>query len=162
DRAVPAQPLPRESRLPVQRVARFYPQLPHPDPGPAGRHAGAPAADLGRRRLASTERRNHGVPVERADGPQGADDQPGAQLPQGACADARRCPIAETSCNNSPQGKIPMPFYEKGNVRIHYEETGSGFPLMVIPGGGLNSTVAGLATHPFNPLDEFKNEYRVI
>jgi hypothetical protein len=34
----------------------------------------------------------------------------------------------------------------------------SGFPLLVIPGGGLNS-VEGLATHPFNPFDEFKNEY---
>ena len=45
-----------------------------------------------------------------------------------------------------------MPFYEKGDVRIHYEEAGSGFPLLVIPGGGLNSTVAGLATHPFNPV----------
>jgi pimeloyl-ACP methyl ester carboxylesterase len=55
-----------------------------------------------------------------------------------------------------------MPFFEKGPVRIHYEETGSGFPLMVIPGGGLNSTVAGLATHPFNPLQDFKDEYRVI
>jgi pimeloyl-ACP methyl ester carboxylesterase len=55
-----------------------------------------------------------------------------------------------------------MPFFEKGPVRIHYEEAGSGFPLLVIPGGGLNSTVAGLATHPFNPLDEFKNDYRVI
>ena len=55
-----------------------------------------------------------------------------------------------------------MPFYEKGKVRIHYEEVGSGFPLLVIPGGGLNSTVAGLANHPFNPMDEFKCEYRVI
>ena len=55
-----------------------------------------------------------------------------------------------------------MPFYEKGNVRIHYEEAGSGFPLMVIPGGGLNSTIAGLKTHPFNPFDEFANEFRVI
>ena len=55
-----------------------------------------------------------------------------------------------------------MPFYEKGDVRIHYQEAGSGFPLLVIPGGGLNSTVAGLATHPFNPLEEFKAEYRVI
>jgi pimeloyl-ACP methyl ester carboxylesterase len=55
-----------------------------------------------------------------------------------------------------------MPFYEKGDVRIHYEDVGSGFPLMVIPGGGLNSTVAGLATHPFNPMEEFKGEYRVI
>jgi hypothetical protein len=33
---------------------------------------------------------------------------------------------------------------------------------MVIPGGGLNSTVAGLANHPFNPMEEFKGEYRVI
>src|SRR5438105_11177887 len=55
-----------------------------------------------------------------------------------------------------------MPFHEKGDVRIHYEEAGSGFPLLVIPGGGLNSTVAGLATHPFNPFDEFKGEFRVI
>ena len=55
-----------------------------------------------------------------------------------------------------------MPFYEKGDVRIHYEEAGSGFPLLVIPGGGLNSTVAGLATHPFNPMDDFKDEYRCI
>ena len=29
-----------------------------------------------------------------------------------------------------------MPFYEKGDVRIHYEEVGSGFPLLGIPGGG--------------------------
>jgi pimeloyl-ACP methyl ester carboxylesterase len=55
-----------------------------------------------------------------------------------------------------------MPFYERGNVRIHYEEAGSGFPLLVIPGGGLNSTIEGLKTHPFNPLDEFKDQYRVI
>ena len=57
-----------------------------------------------------------------------------------------------------------MPFFERGPVRIHYEEAGSGFPLLVIPGGGLNSTVAGLATksHPFNPFDEFKDEFRVI
>jgi len=56
-----------------------------------------------------------------------------------------------------------MPFYQRGNVRIHYEEAGSGFPLMVIPGGGLNSTIAGLKTsHPFNPLDEFARDCRVI
>jgi pimeloyl-ACP methyl ester carboxylesterase len=55
-----------------------------------------------------------------------------------------------------------MPFYEKGDIRIHYEEVGAGFPLMVIPGGGLNSTVAGLANHPFNPMEEFNGEYRVI
>ena len=30
------------------------------------------------------------------------------------------------------------------------------------PGGGLNSTVASLANHPFNPMEEFKDEYRCI
>jgi pimeloyl-ACP methyl ester carboxylesterase len=54
-----------------------------------------------------------------------------------------------------------MPFYEKGPVRIHYEEAGSGFPLLLIAGGGLNSTIAGL-TQPFNAIEEFKGEYRCI
>src|SRR5881398_1710382 len=61
------------------------------------------------------------------------------------------------------QGGAKMSFYEKGNVRIHYEEAGSGFPLLIIPGGGLNSTIAGLDTvNPFNALDEFKDRYRRI
>src|SRR5271168_2559525 len=56
-----------------------------------------------------------------------------------------------------------MPFYERGDVRIHYEEKGSGFPLLIIPGGGLNSTIAGLSTtHPFNALEEFSDRYRCI
>ena len=56
-----------------------------------------------------------------------------------------------------------MSFYEKGPVRIHYEETGSGFPLMLIAGGGLNSTISGFSTnHPFNPIEEFKKDYRCI
>src|SRR6187399_1558938 len=55
-----------------------------------------------------------------------------------------------------------MPFYEKGPVRIHYEEAGSGFPLLLIAGGGLNSAIAGLRTGPFNAIDEFKGEYRCI
>ena len=32
-------------------------------------------------------------------------------------------------------------FYERGQVRIYYEEAGSGFPLLLLPGGGLNSTI---------------------
>src|SRR5205807_8675270 len=56
-----------------------------------------------------------------------------------------------------------MPIYERGKVRIHYEEMGAGFPLLVIPGGGLNSTIAGLdATHPFNAMKELKDRFRCI
>jgi pimeloyl-ACP methyl ester carboxylesterase len=54
-----------------------------------------------------------------------------------------------------------MSFYEKGPVRIHYEEAGSGFPLLLIAGGGLNSTIAGLK-NPFDAIGEFKGEYRCI
>ena len=53
-------------------------------------------------------------------------------------------------------------FYQKGPVRIRYEEAGSGFPLLLIAGGGLNSVMAGLPRSPFNPIDEFKGEYRCI
>jgi pimeloyl-ACP methyl ester carboxylesterase len=54
-------------------------------------------------------------------------------------------------------------FYERGPVRIYYEEAGSGFPLLIIPGGGLNSTIAGLKRgDPFNPIEEFKADYRCV
>ena len=56
-----------------------------------------------------------------------------------------------------------MGIFEKGAVRIHFEEAGSGFPLLVIPGGGLNSTIAGLSTSvPFNPMVDFKDAYHCI
>jgi pimeloyl-ACP methyl ester carboxylesterase len=61
------------------------------------------------------------------------------------------------------QGGVAMSFYEKGAVRIHFEETGSGFPLLLIPGGGLNSTISNFTRNsPFNPIEEFKGEYRCI
>ena len=56
-----------------------------------------------------------------------------------------------------------MSFYEKGPVRIQYEEAGSGFPLLLVPGGGLNSTITELKRgRPFNAIEEFKGEYRCI
>jgi pimeloyl-ACP methyl ester carboxylesterase len=54
-----------------------------------------------------------------------------------------------------------MPFYEKNKTRIYYEEAGSGFPLFVIYGGGLNSGITNPRA-PFDALETFKDEYRVI
>jgi pimeloyl-ACP methyl ester carboxylesterase len=63
----------------------------------------------------------------------------------------------------SGKGGTAMSVYERGPVRIHYEEAGSGFPLLLIAGGGLNSTIAGLRRgDPFNAIEEFKGEYRCI
>src|SRR4249920_867909 len=54
-------------------------------------------------------------------------------------------------------------FYERGPVRIYYEEAGSGFPLLLLPGGGLNSTIAFFTGNsPFNAIEEFKGQYRCI
>ncbi len=57
-----------------------------------------------------------------------------------------------------------MGTYERAAVRIHFEEAGSGFPLLLIAGGGLNSTISGFtsASSPFDPIAEFRGEYRCI
>src|SRR5262249_42825116 len=60
------------------------------------------------------------------------------------------------------QGGAAMSFYEKGPVRIRYQEAGSGFPLLPIGGGGLNSAIACLTNGPFNPIEEFKGGFGCI
>jgi pimeloyl-ACP methyl ester carboxylesterase len=61
------------------------------------------------------------------------------------------------------RSRAPGKFFEKGAVRIYYEEAGSGFPLLLIPGGGLNSTIAFFTGNsPFNAIQEFSGEYRCI
>jgi pimeloyl-ACP methyl ester carboxylesterase len=54
-------------------------------------------------------------------------------------------------------------FYDKGSVHIYYEEAGAGFPLLLIPGGGLNSTIGFFTGNPpFNAIEEFKGQYRCV
>jgi pimeloyl-ACP methyl ester carboxylesterase len=55
-----------------------------------------------------------------------------------------------------------MPYFERGPVRIRYEEAGSGFPVLVMPGGGLNSRLSNWPTAVYNFFDAFKNEFHVI
>jgi len=82
-------------------------------------------------------------------------------LATGAAATAMAA-ASRVFAQQSAQGGAAVRFYEKGAVRIHYEEAGSGFPLLLIAGGGLNSTISALARAPFNPIEEFKGEYRCI
>jgi pimeloyl-ACP methyl ester carboxylesterase len=85
-------------------------------------------------------------------------------LATGVAATAVAAAPARLFAQGTGQGGTAMGFYEKGAVRIHFEEAGSGFPLLVIAGGGLNSTIAGLSgsASPFNPMEQFKAEYRCI
>jgi pimeloyl-ACP methyl ester carboxylesterase len=56
-----------------------------------------------------------------------------------------------------------MPVFEKGPVQIFYEEAGAGFPLLLLPGGGLNSTISFFTgSAPFNAIEELEGEFRCI
>ncbi len=55
-----------------------------------------------------------------------------------------------------------MPFFEMGDVRIRYQEAGRGFPLLVTPGGGLDSHIDKWPIAVFNAMDVFKNDFRCI
>src|SRR6266446_4533090 len=77
--------------------------------------------------------------------------------------DAPTTPSARAAAgHHTVQGETTMPLYTKGDIRIRYEEAGSGFPLLVTPGGGLNSRVSNWPTAVFNAMEEFKNEFRCI
>ena len=82
-------------------------------------------------------------------------------LATGAAATAVAAAPRVFAQQTAPGG--PARFYENGAVRIHFEEHGSGLPLLLIAGGGLNSSIAGLKRgNPFHAIDEFKGEYRCI
>src|ERR1700731_223619 len=70
-------------------------------------------------------------------------------------------PQAAGAPQGLPEG-TKVGFYEKGNVRIRYAEIGSGFPLLAMPGGGLNSRIGNWPTAVINIMEEFKNDFRVI
>src|ERR1700733_8566434 len=89
-------------------------------------------------------------------------------LATGAAAAAASA-VPQVFAQAQPAGAVPglpdgakVGFYEKGNVRIRYAEIGSGFPLLAIPGGGLNSCMAFWPRAVINIPEEFKNDFRVI
>jgi pimeloyl-ACP methyl ester carboxylesterase len=55
-----------------------------------------------------------------------------------------------------------MPFYTRGDVTIHYQDVGSGFPLLATPGGGLSSIMSGWPRQVINVMEEFKDDFRII
>jgi pimeloyl-ACP methyl ester carboxylesterase len=55
-----------------------------------------------------------------------------------------------------------MPTVQRGDVTIYYEEHGSGFPLLLLAPGGLNSTVDFWSRMPLNPIEAFSADFRVI
>ena len=55
-----------------------------------------------------------------------------------------------------------MPFYEKGDVRIRYEEAGSGFPLLLRPRRRPELPHQQLAQRRVQLVRDFQDEFRCI
>jgi pimeloyl-ACP methyl ester carboxylesterase len=55
-----------------------------------------------------------------------------------------------------------MPSFEQAGVRIHYQEYGQGFPLLLLAPGGMRSNAAFWQRAPFDPTQQLAQEFRVI
>jgi pimeloyl-ACP methyl ester carboxylesterase len=56
-----------------------------------------------------------------------------------------------------------MPNFERdGDISIHYEEQGSGFPVLALAPGGMRSSIPFWQRAPFDPLAVLSDQFRVI
>ncbi|HEX5506610.1 MAG TPA: alpha/beta hydrolase [Thermomicrobiales bacterium] len=55
-----------------------------------------------------------------------------------------------------------MPIFTSGDVSLHYEEYGAGYPLLLFAPGGMRSTIDFWHGSPFDPTAEFAGDFRVI
>ncbi|MDH3681649.1 MAG: alpha/beta hydrolase [Acidimicrobiia bacterium] len=55
-----------------------------------------------------------------------------------------------------------MPTFESGDVSLYYEEQGSGFPVLLIAPGGMQSSIGFWENTPWNPIEHLSGDYRVI
>ena len=55
-----------------------------------------------------------------------------------------------------------MSVWERGELSIYYETYGSGFPLLLIAPGGMNSVIGFWNRAAFNPIEIFSRHYWVI
>jgi len=55
-----------------------------------------------------------------------------------------------------------MPYYIKDQLSLYYETRGSGFPLLLSPAGGMRATIDFWQRTPFNPIEVFAQDFRVI
>ncbi|GEL20678.1 alpha/beta hydrolase [Pseudonocardia asaccharolytica] len=55
-----------------------------------------------------------------------------------------------------------MAIFIRDDVKIHYEEYGSGFPVLLIAPGGMRSAIEFWDRAPWNPIAQLSGSYRVI
>jgi pimeloyl-ACP methyl ester carboxylesterase len=55
-----------------------------------------------------------------------------------------------------------MPYMRRSELSIYYETKGSGFPLLLLPPGGMSATIDAWGQSAFNPMEIFSREYWTI
>ncbi len=55
-----------------------------------------------------------------------------------------------------------MPIFERGDIKLYYEEHGAGFPILLIAPGGMRSAVSFWDQAAWNPIPQLAAHYRVI
>ena len=55
-----------------------------------------------------------------------------------------------------------MPYLQRGDASVYYEEYGAGYPVLLLSPGSLNSTIEAWHRSPWDPTKELAGEYRVI
>jgi len=60
------------------------------------------------------------------------------------------------------QREDSMAFFERDDIKIYYEESGDGFPILLFAPGGMRSTLQVWTNSPFNPIEVLADHFRVI
>ena len=55
-----------------------------------------------------------------------------------------------------------MPTFKRSETSLHYEEYGTGYPIMLFAPGGMRSTIDFWHKSPFDPTVELASDFRVI
>ncbi len=55
-----------------------------------------------------------------------------------------------------------MPHFVNGATKLYYEESGAGFPVLLIAPGGMKSTIPAWSAAPWDPIEQLQSEFRVI
>ena len=55
-----------------------------------------------------------------------------------------------------------MPEWKHGEITLYYEESGRGFPLLLLAPGGMRSSIPFWERAPWNPLRELADDFRLI
>lgn len=69
--------------------------------------------------------------------------------------------MVENTFNNHVLGAL-MAIFESNDVRLHYQVSGEGFPVLLFAPGGMRSAFSYWENSPWNPIRTFEKHFKVI